>query len=168
MSRPITSGGIALATLSPTPYGIPEHAGRVAHGVAGLDRAEGDDLGDVVAAVALGRVADHLVAVARVEVHVDVGHRDAARVEEPLEQQVVLDRVEVGDPQAVRHGTAGGRATARTDADAGVLGVLDQVPHDEEVAREPHVVDDLQLVGEALDRRVGRSVAPAHLRRPPT
>ena len=66
-----------------------EHAGRVAHRVAGLDRAERDDLGDVVAAVALGGVADHLVPVAGVEVHVDVGHRDAARVEEALEQQVV-------------------------------------------------------------------------------
>ena len=54
-----------------------EHACRVAHGVAGLDRAERDDLGDVVAAVALGGVADHLVPVAGVEVHVDVGHRDA-------------------------------------------------------------------------------------------
>ena len=53
-----------------------EHPGRVAHGVAGLDRAERDDLGDVVAAVALGGVADHLVPVAGVEVHVDVGHRE--------------------------------------------------------------------------------------------
>ena len=95
-----------------------EHPRRVAHRVAGLDRAERDDLGDVVAAVALGGVADHLVPVAGVEVHVDVGHRDAARVEEALEQQVVADRVEVGDPQRVGDGAPGGRAAAGTDADA--------------------------------------------------
>ncbi len=97
---------------------VAEHAGRVAHRVAGLDGAERDDLGDVVAPVPLGRVADHLVAVAGVEVHVDVGHRDPARVQEALEQQVVLDRVEVGDPQAVRHRAPGRRATSRPDPDA--------------------------------------------------
>ena len=69
---------------------VAEDAGRVAHRGPGLDRGERDDLGDVVVAVALGGVLDHLAAVARVEVHVDVGHLLAARVEEPLEQQVVL------------------------------------------------------------------------------
>ncbi len=90
-----------------------EHARRVADRVARLDRAERDDLGDVIAAVALGGVADHLVPVAGVEVHVDVGHRDAARVEEALEQQVVLDGVEVGDPQGVGDGAPGRRPAAR-------------------------------------------------------
>jgi hypothetical protein len=99
--------------------GVAEHPGGVAHRGPGLDGGEGDDLGDVVAAVALGGVADHLVAVAGVEVHVDVGHRDAARVEEPLEQQVVLDRVEVGDPQAVGHRAARRAPPARADPDAG-------------------------------------------------
>ncbi len=98
--------------------GVAEHAGGVAHRGPGLDGGERDDLGHVVAAVALGGVADHLVAIAGVEVHVDVGHRDAARVEEPLEQQVVLDRVEVGDPQAVGHRAAGRAAAAGADPDA--------------------------------------------------
>ena len=152
-----------LGELVADPVRVAEHAGGVAHGVAGLDRAERDDLRDVVASVALGGVADHLVAVTRVEVHVDVGHRHTTRVEEPLEQQVVLDRVEVGDPQAVRHRAAGRRATARADADVGVTSVLDQVPRDQEVRREPHVVDDLELVAEPLDRIVRDLVAPALL-----
>ncbi|TPW09855.1 MAG: Na+/proline symporter [Acidimicrobiaceae bacterium] len=138
----------------------PEHARRVAHRVAGFDRAEGDDLGHVVAAVALGRVADHLVAVSRVEVHVDVGHLDPTRVEEALEEQVVADRVEVGDAQAVGNGAARCRTTTGPDPDARVLGVLDEVPDDEEVAREPHVLDRQQLVGEAFDDGGGQGVAP--------
>ncbi len=142
---------------------VPEHASGVANGVAGLDRAERDDLRDVVAPVALGGVADHLVAVSRVEVHVDVGHRDTTRVEEPLEQQVVLDRVEIGDPQAVRHRASSSRSSSRPDPDAGIAGVLDQVPRDEEVRREPHVVDDLEFVAEPLDRIVGKLVAPTLL-----
>src|SRR3546814_5209040 len=36
---------------------VAQHAGRVAHGGPGLDGGEGDDLRDVVAPVALGRVA---------------------------------------------------------------------------------------------------------------
>jgi hypothetical protein len=112
-----------LGDLVAHAVGEAEHPRRVAHGVAGLDGAERDDLRHVIAAVALGRVADHLVAVPRVEVHVDVGHRDPAGVQEALEQQVVLDRVEVGDAQAVRHGAPGGRAAPGPDPDAAVLGV---------------------------------------------
>ena len=116
-SRPMTSGGIALATLSPTSVGLAEHPRRVAHRRPGLDRREGDDLGDVVPAVALGGVADHLGPVALVEVHVDVGHLLAAGVQEPLEEEVVADRVDVDDPQAVGDAAAGRRAPARPDAD---------------------------------------------------
>src|SRR6478752_899205 len=76
--------------------GSAEYTGGVADRGPGLDGRVGDDLRHVVPAVLLRRVADHLVPVAGVEVHVDVGHRDARRVEEALEQQVVLDRIEVG------------------------------------------------------------------------
>ena len=42
-------------------------------------------------------VIDHLLAFAEAEVDVDVRHADALRVEEALEQQVVLQRIDVGD-----------------------------------------------------------------------
>jgi hypothetical protein len=73
VSRPITSGGTCL------------------------DRGEGHDLRDVVPAVAVRRVLDHVGAIALVEVHVDVGHLLPTRVQEALEEQVVADRVEVDD-----------------------------------------------------------------------
>ncbi len=145
--------------------GVAEHAGGVADRGPGLDGRVGDDLRHVVPAVLLRRVADHLVPVAGVEVHVDVGHRDPARVEEPLEQQVVADGVHVGDGQAVGHGAAGRAAPARADPDAVVLGVLDQVPHDQEVRAEAHGGDDLELVAEAVGHLGRERLAPA-LRRP--
>ncbi|CAB4853347.1 unannotated protein [freshwater metagenome] len=132
-----------LSDLVAHSVGVAQHARCVANCVAGLDGAERDDLRDVVAAVTLGRIADHLVAITRVEVHVDIGHGDTAGVEEPFEQQVVLDRVEIGDAQAVRHRATGGRTTSGADPDTGVLGVLDEIPHDEEVRGKPHVLDDL-------------------------
>src|SRR5207248_11289857 len=77
------------------------------------------------------------------------------------EQEVVLDRVEVGDAQAVRHRAPGGRATSGTDADTGRAGVMNQIPDDQEVGAEAHVVDDLELVAETIDDRVGECGPPS-------
>ena len=144
---------------------VAQHPGGVAHRGPGLDPAEGHDLGHPVPAVALGRVADHLVAVAGVEVHVDVGHRHPVRVQESLEQQVVADGVQVGDTQGVGHRAPGGGAPARPHPDAALASVADQVPGDEEVGGEPHVVDDVQFVGQPLQHPVRHRIAPA-LHRP--
>src|SRR5699024_3483601 len=91
-------------------------------------------------------VPDDLTATALVEVDVAVGHRDAVRVEEPLEDQAVLERVEVGDAHRVRGHRPSTGTTAGTDADTVVLRPVDEVRDDEEVAREAHLRDDLALV----------------------
>ncbi len=77
-------------------------AADVAHHGLGLHRAEGDDLRDVLAAVLPGDVVDDLAAAALAEVDVDIGQRHALGVEEALEQQVVVQRIDVGDLQAPR------------------------------------------------------------------
>ena len=150
VSRPMISGGMSLAILVADGVGVAEHPGGVAHRGPGLDGGERDDLGDVVGAVALGRVADHLAAVALVEVHVDVGHLLAARVEEALEEQPVADRVEVDDAQAVGDAAARRRPRPGPTRMLALAGVADEVPDDEEVGREPHVGDDAELVVEPL------------------
>src|SRR5436190_1777648 len=63
--------------------------------------AEGDDLGDRLAAVFLGDVADHPLAAADREIDVDIRHRFAPGVEEALEDQAFGERVEVGDAEHV-------------------------------------------------------------------
>jgi len=52
-----------------------EHAPGVAHRGPRSHGAEGDDLGDAIAAVLLGHVVDHALAALDREVDVDVGHR---------------------------------------------------------------------------------------------
>ena len=131
-----------------------EHAARVLQRLLGLDRAVGDDLGHALVAVLLGDVLDDLAAAPVVEVDVEVGHRDAVGVEEPLEQQPVLERIEVGDPHRVRGHRPGARAAAGTDPDAVLLGPVDEVRHDEEVAGEAHLHDDAGFeVGPRADLR---------------
>ena len=72
--------------------------------------AEGDDLAHRVAPVGVGHVVDHPVATLHAEVDVEVGHGNPFRVEETFEQQIVGQRIEVGDLQHVGHQRAGARA----------------------------------------------------------
>ena len=138
-----------------------QHARGVARGRAREHPAEGHDLRDRLAAVLVGDVLDHAVAALHREVDVDIRHRDALGVQEPLEQQVVLERVHVGDPQRVGDDRAGGRATPGAHRDPVVLRELDEVPDDQEVGREAHLLDHAQLHLEPLDRGRRRRVAVA-------
>ncbi len=124
---------------------VAEDATGVLDRLLGLDGAVGDDHGDAVVAVLVADVADHLAATTLVEVDVEVGHRDAFGVEEPLEQQAVHQGVQVGDPERVGHDRPGARATAGTHPDALLLGPVDEVGDDQEVAREAHLEDHADL-----------------------
>ena len=121
-------------------------------------------MGDVVGAVVLLHVLDHAVAAFIVEVHVYIRHRDALRVEETLEEQVVAYRVEVGDAQAVGHAGTGGRATSRSHGHPVAAAPVDEVLHDEEVVRETHIRNGHQLEVEAFLLLLGERVPVAAAR----
>ena len=128
-----------------------EHPADVAQHGPGLHRAVGHDLGHVlVAAVALADVVDHLVAPLLAEIHVKVRHGHPLDVEEPLEQEAVGQGVDVGDGQAVGGQAAGARAAARAHRDLLLLGPVDEVGDDEEVAGKPHLPDDVDLQREPV------------------
>ena len=122
-----------------------EDAGGVLDGRLGLEPAEGRDLRDPLGAVLVADVGDDLAAAGVVEVDVEVGHRGALGVEEPLEEQAVLEGAQVGDAQRVGRDGAGARAAAGTDADAVVLGPVDEVGDHEVVAAVALLGDDRQL-----------------------
>ena len=126
------------------------HAPRdVLHDALALELRERRDLTDARLAVLALHVGDDLVALVHAEVDVEVRHAHALRIEEALEEQVVRDGIEVGDPHRVRDDRAGARAAPRADRDAALLGVPDEVPDDEEVAGEVHLRDDVELHLEA-------------------
>src|SRR6201992_3152099 len=100
--------GVSFPKRLPAPEGESEARaalrvwrGEGAAGVGGLGArrhlAEGDDLGDRLAAVFVGDVADHPLAAADREVDVDIPHRLTTGGEEALEDQAFGERVEVGD-----------------------------------------------------------------------
>ncbi len=102
-----------LCELVDLPVGHLQHAPDVAQHAARLQRTEGDDLGDLVAAVALLHIVDHLAAAVLAEVDVEVRHRHALGIEEALEQQAKADRIEVGDRQRIGDQRAGARTAPR-------------------------------------------------------
>src|SRR5699024_2511588 len=73
-------------------------------GTLGLVGAVHAQAAHVVVAVTHRQVLDHLVAALPFEVHVDVGHLGARRVQEPLEQQPAFDRVDPDDAKCVGDG----------------------------------------------------------------
>ena len=150
-----------LRDLVDDAVGNVEDATGVADGRTGHHRAERDDLGDPVSAVLVGHVVDHAVATVDGEVDVDVGHRLPTRVEETLEQELVADRVDVGDAEAVGDERSRCGAAAGADADPASPRERDEVRHDQEVVREAHLPDRLQLERETV-AQLGR-LAPVAL-----
>ena len=98
--------------------GKTEHAADVAHGGAGLQFAEGDDLGNAVAAIFVTHIVDDAVAAFLAEVDVEVRHRHAFGIEESLEQQIEPQRIEVGDGQCPGGDGPGARSAAGADRNA--------------------------------------------------
>ena len=113
-------------------------------------RAERDDLCDALAAVLLDHVVQHVGAAVLVEIDVHVRKRNPVGIQEALEQQVVLHRVDIGDRQRVGDDRPGRRAPARPHRDAHFPGGANKVPHDQEVPREAHPLDRRQFVLDTL------------------
>ena len=139
-----------LAQLVDLAVGHLQDAADVAQHAARLQRAEGDDLRHLVAAVALLHVADHLVAAVLAEVDVEVRHRYALGVEKTLEQQPEANRIEIGDGQRIGHQRSGAGAAAGADRNPLRLRPLYEVGDDEEVAGIFHAGDDAQFEIEPL------------------
>ena len=104
---------------------------------------------DIVAAVFLRDVIDDLAAAAHAEIDVDIGHGDALGVEEALEEQVVLERIDVGDAQRVADEAARSGAATGTDGNFLRAGVMNEIPDDQEVAFIMHLLDHFDFGSKA-------------------
>ena len=97
------------------------------------------DHGDSLAKLLEGLGQD-LVSLVPRKVDVDIGGVFATLVEEALEEQVVLDGVDVGDPQRIGDHACGRRAPSASPREP-----LDEVAHDQEVVSEALGAHQLQL-----------------------
>ena len=138
------------------------HTCHVFDGQLGGHRTVGDDVRHLLLAVFLRHPVQHASAAVVIEIHVDIGQRDAVGVQETLEQQVIGDGVDLRDPETVSHGRSGGRTTAGTHRNIQFLaGGTDKVLHDKEVTRETHRLHDMQLEPQPLLLLLGQLLAVA-------
>src|SRR5882757_9725370 len=126
-----------------------EHAAHIAHHSLCRHRAVRDDLRDSLTAVLDGHVLDHTVTAIHAEVDVEVGHGDAFRIQEALEQQVVIDRIQICDAEAVGYERTRTRAASGPHGYAILAGPADEVRHNEEVTLKAHLADDIELETQA-------------------
>ena len=91
---------------------------------------------------------DHAVAPLHAEVYVEVRHRHPLRVEKPFEQQVVAQRIEIGDAQRVGHERPGAGASTGSHGDLIFTRPGDELHDDQEVAWKTHLIDHVELVVE--------------------
>jgi hypothetical protein len=127
-----------------------EYAPHVAHHRARGHRAERRDLRHALRAVLLAHIFDDPVAACLAEVDVEIRHRNALRIEEALEQQVVAQRIEVRDAEAVRNQRPGAGTASRSDRNAVRLRPVDEVRDDQEIPREAHLDDHVDFEFEPL------------------
>ena len=124
--------------------------GNVTHHRARRHRAIGNDLPDTVCTVLVGDVLDDPVAAFHAEVDIEVGHRDAFWIEKALEKKIVSQWIQVSYADGISDQAARAGAAPRPHRHAVVLGPLDEIGHDQEVAGEAHLLNDGQLGFQAL------------------
>ena len=111
----------------------------------------GDDVRNAVRTILVLHPLDDARTTVIVEVGIDIRQRDTVGVQETFEQQVVLDRVNLGDSQAISNRRTGSRTTTRAYRNAQFLTTgTDEVGHNQEVTRETHRLHDMQLKLDAL------------------
>jgi hypothetical protein len=113
---------------------------------------ERDDLRDAVRPVLLRDVGDDLVAPGIHEVDVDVRLRESLEVQEPLEQQLVPDGIDVGQADRVADEAAAGGAADRRE-DPALLREADEILNDEDVRGVPGLRDHPELALHPLAKR---------------
>ena len=128
------------------PVAHAENPGHVTYHALGPQLVESHDLGDAALPVFLPHVFDHLSAARLAEVDVNIRGTDPLRIQKPLENESVTHRIEVRDAEHIRHHASRGRTAARSDRNSALLGVMDEVPDDEEIAGEAELFEDTQFV----------------------
>ena len=136
------------------------HTPHIGNGRLGRHRAVSDDVRHLFLAVFLCHPVQYALAAIIIEVHVNIGQRDTVGVEETLKQQVVFQRIQVCDFQAIGHHRTSRRTTSRPDRNTQFFTRRTNiVAHDKEVARETHRFHHVQLKLDALDLLLGEVLA---------
>ena len=65
-----------------------------------------------------------------------------------------MNRIDVGDLQAICHDTSRRGASSRSHGDPVLLRIIDEIPHDQEVVHISHSLNNAKFIIQALPERL--------------
>ena len=80
------------------------------------------------------------------KIYINIRHGNTLRIQKALKEQIVFKWIQIRNSQSIGHNAARSRATARPNRDFHTAGIIDKIPHNEEIAVKAHAVDNSQLV----------------------
>ncbi|SKY10424.1 Uncharacterised protein [Mycobacteroides abscessus subsp. abscessus] len=133
------------------PLREPQRLGHVPHGHATTVCDHVGHLSRILTAILVVDVLDGLFPFVRFDIDIDIRRPVTGRRQEPFEQQTIVHRVHIGDPERIADRRVGGRTTALTQ-DIAAATELRDVMHHQEIARKIQLRNDFQLT---LDLGIG-------------
>ena len=126
------------------------HTSHITDHATCCQRTKGYDLHHTVGTVFAADILDHRLSALWFKVHVNIRHGYSLRIQETFKEQIIPDRVQLGDPKCIGNQASCGRTSSRTNHDIVVPGIFDKIPYDEKVIYISHIFDSRQLIIQAL------------------
>src|ERR1700690_981526 len=109
---------------------------------------------NMVPAILFRDIGYYLAPTVLAEVDIYIRHAYSFRVKEPLKKQVILERVNLSYPYAVRNKTSGSRSPPGANRYAPRACIAYEIPDDQEIRCISHLLDDRQLKGQPVHVRL--------------
>ena len=136
---------------SASPIAPTHHSPDVADDAFRLQLAKSNDLRDAAFTVLLPNILENFASARFTKINIDIRWRDPVRIQEPLENETVLQRVDVCNSEHVRDDRTRSRTAPRPDRNTSFLCKMDKVPNNEQITDEPGLFQNAQLVIEPPD-----------------
>ena len=108
-------------------------------------------MGDRTISILIADIIDDLASAIDAEIDIDIGRGNAFGIEEPFEEEFVIDGIDIGDPHSVGDHGAGGGTAAWTDGNALGLCPGDEVPNDQEIIDEALGFEESEFAVDAFE-----------------
>ena len=126
------------------------HPSHVTDHAAGCQRTKRNNLYHTIFPIFAHHIINHFLPSFKTEIHVDIRHRHPLRIQEPLKQQVIADRVKLRDSERIRYQASRRRPSPRPYNNIIVPRIFDKIPHNQEIIYIPHLFDGIQFIVQPL------------------
>ena len=80
-----------------------------------------------------------------IKININIGHTHTIRIQETLKQQIVFNRVYIGDPQTIGYHRTSGRTPTRPNGNIQITGFPNKIFYNQKVARITRFFNNIQF-----------------------